>query len=298
MKDINYKRHLFNSLLFIGYSSSIPNDITTIGLTSTATSLVVESDYSSALTVSSSTYIRPESFFAASGFYYQAIEMNVATTGMYTILSNSGIDMQGFIYNNSFNTSFPDQNLVSFDDDSGGSNKQFTITAVLQAMTMYILFVTTYKGNTLGEYSIIGFGPAAINFSAIIVNSSKILFKSNYSSALNTNSPVYIGSEADNTMSYYQAIKTSVLTTGIYTILCSSTMDTYGYMYNRTFNPAYPYQNMLLSDDETGENSQFLLTVVFQAMVQYILIVTTYEEKVTGRFSLIGQGPDSISFSP
>ncbi|CAF1054208.1 unnamed protein product [Adineta steineri] len=114
--------------------------------------------------MSSSTYIRPESLWAASGFYYQAIEMNVATTGMYTILSNSIIDTQGFIYNNSFNTSYPDENLMSFDDDGAGSNKQFMITVVLEAMTKYILFVTTYVGNTLGTFSIIGLGPGTINF--------------------------------------------------------------------------------------------------------------------------------------
>ncbi|CAF0923840.1 unnamed protein product [Adineta steineri] len=229
---------------------------------------------------------------------------------MYTTLSSSTIDTQGFIYNNSFNTSYPDENLMSFDDDGGGSNKQFMITLVLEAMTKYILFVTTYPGNTLGNFSITGLGPGTINF--LEINSSKIQSKSNYSSALNTSSPVYIHYPDGPTMSYFQAIDISVLTTGIYTILSNSTIDTYGYMYNGTFNPAdtnqnlmlsdddsggNPNQNLLASDDDSGGSSQFMLANILQPMTKYILVVTTYAEGVTGRFTLIGKGPDSISYS-
>ncbi|UJR18100.1 hypothetical protein I4U23_005000 [Adineta vaga] len=283
------------TMIFAGITNSITINTTTIGLTSTVTSLAVQSNYSSTLTRSSSVYIRPKSYWSTSGFFYEAIEINVATTGMYTISSDSTMDTQGFIYNNSFNPSLPDQNLMSFDDDAG-VNKQFILTVVLQATTKYILFVTSYAGNTLGEFSIIGLGPATINFSAI--NSSKIEFKSNYSSALTVDSPFYVRSYGSTIRFCYQAIEISVSTTGIYTISSNSTIDTYGVLYNNTFNPADPDRNQLSSDDQTGGNDQFLLANILQAMTTYILVVTTYYDGVTGDFSLVGEGPDSISFSP
>ena len=112
------------------------------------------------------------------------------------------------------------------------------------------------------------------------------------------NSPLYTGSDTDATLSYYQAIEISAPTTGIYSILCDSIIDTYGYIYNRTFNPGDPDQNLLSSDDDSGGNKQFLVLNALEAMAKYILIVTTYDEMATGSFTVIGQGPDLISFSP
>ncbi|UJR18418.1 hypothetical protein I4U23_005323 [Adineta vaga] len=131
----------------------------------TPTSLTVKSNYSSALTISGSTYSRPESRWFAAGFFYEAIKINVAVAGIYTISSDSTMDTQGFIYNNSFNISFPNQNLMSFDDDGAGSNKQFILAVVLQATT---------NSKVEFSYSVVYLFPLKLGVCSVNANSGKL----------------------------------------------------------------------------------------------------------------------------
>jgi hypothetical protein len=73
-------------------------------------------------------------------------------------------------------------------------------------------------------------------------------------------------------------------------------MDTYGYFYNNAFDPSYPSQNLITSDDDSGGNRQFQIRGSLQSRHTYILVVTTYTNGVTGSFSIRGTGPASISF--
>lgn len=99
-------------------------------------------------------------------------------------------------------------------------------------------------------------------------------------------------------MFYYEAIEMNVTTAGNYTILCNSTMDTYGYIYINSFNPSFRTRNILSSDDESGHNHQFMFTILLQSLTKYILITTTFAEEVTGTFSIIAIGPGLLSFFP
>ncbi|CAF2845938.1 unnamed protein product [Rotaria sp. Silwood2] len=84
---------------------------------------------------------------------------------------------------------------------------------------------------------------------------------------------------------------------GNYGILCNSSMDTYGYLYNNTFDPAYPTMNILAIDDDSGGYYQFMFTIVLQTLSQYILVVTTFNKNVTGPFTITAVGLASVEFS-
>ncbi|CAF1088909.1 unnamed protein product [Adineta steineri] len=260
---------------------------------STDNSSTIKSQYSSALSIYSPVFNRSQSPSPTSYFYYESIQINVATTGIYTIVSNSTMNTYGYLYNDTLNPLVPDQNLMLSDNDAA-PNSQFMLIITLQAMKQYTLVVTTYAAMTTGTFSIIGVGPASMNFSTI--DSSMI--QSNYLSALTTYSPTFIRpNRLFGTIFYYQAIQISVSISGFYTISSVSTIDTYGYLYNNSFNSSVPSRNLLSSDDDSGGNSQFMFIIYLQAMAKDVLVATTYTAQIKGIFSIIGLGPSLISYT-
>lgn len=121
---------------------------------------------------------------------------------------------------------------------------------------------------------------------------------STYSSALTENHPTYHeeGSSASQNF-FYETIKITVNTAGYYAFRSDSTMDTYGYLYNNSFDPIFLDINRLYSDDSEGGNDQFLLSGILHRMNDYIVVATTNSPLVTGLFSILAIGPDSVNFS-
>jgi len=74
--------------------------------------------------------------------------------------------------------------------------------------------------------------------------------------------------------------------TGTYDIWCTSSIDTYGYIYTRKFDPTSPSINLLKSDDQGNGGNQFRIHVDLQAGTTYTLVVTTFGSLVTGAFSI------------
>ncbi len=74
-------------------------------------------------------------------------------------------------------------------------------------------------------------------------------------------------------------------------------MDTYGYIYDSSFDPAFPTINLLALDDNTGGNDQFKFGNVFPSLANWILVVTTFSPGVTGAFSIFASGPALLGFS-
>jgi len=97
---------------------------------------------------------------------------------------------------------------------------------------------------------------------------------------------------------YYEAIHIIVGTTGIYNLTSYSGMDTYGFLYNGTFNSSNPLENLISQDDETGGNNQFKLTLFLETGVLYTLVVSTYGPVTIGPFSVVASGPDDAYFIP
>jgi hypothetical protein len=119
-----------------------------------------------------------------------------------------------------------------------------------------------------------------------------------YSGMLTTGSEVYhrrASSTSDEY--YYDAITMNVFVSGTYSLTSRSSIDTYGYIYNNSFYPNNPEQNLLSMNDDGGDNKQFKFTIFLQPEITYILVVTTYSTEVTGSFLVVSSGPALITFT-
>lgn len=99
---------------------------------------------------------------------------------------------------------------------------------------------------------------------------------------------------------YYEATQLNVSITGYYTIRSSSglvTMDTYGYIYNNTFNASISRINLLQENNDDAGKFQFLLNITLLSSAQYTMVVTTYLPRNIGSFSIFAIGPGSVYFS-
>ncbi|CAF2156284.1 unnamed protein product, partial [Rotaria magnacalcarata] len=81
---------------------------------------------------------------------------------------------------------------------------------------------------------------------------------------------------------YYDCVRVAPTINGTYTFMTASSIDTYGYMYENSFLPAFPNINLLASDDSSAGNGQFALTLLLQPTDSYYLVITTYFPNVTG----------------
>ena len=126
-------------------------------------SSLIWSSYYGSLSSASSVFFRPGS---ASGLhYYQAIRVIISTSGTYTFTSVSSIDTYGYLYNTPVDLSYPWQNMITYDDDSGGGN-QFLLSAYLSSGSTYVLIVTTFTSNIVGSFSIRVSGPAMVGLTS------------------------------------------------------------------------------------------------------------------------------------
>ncbi|CAF4316544.1 unnamed protein product, partial [Rotaria sordida] len=74
-------------------------------------------------------------------------------------------------------------------------------------------------------------------------------------------------------------------------------IDTFGYMYNNSFVPPDPSQNLLASNNDSAGNRQFRLYIWLDNASTYFLVVTTFNRNVTGPFSINVTGLASVTFS-
>lgn len=119
------------------------------------TSSIVESMYSSALTVNSQAYSRN---CRISNYYYETIQVAAVTTGFYSLSGKSEVDIYGYIYKSNFNPLSPFENLLSENGVSCG-DRQFVLTTILDTVSTYILVVTTFSPNETGNFFIFVSGP-------------------------------------------------------------------------------------------------------------------------------------------
>jgi len=86
-----------------------------------------------------------------------------------------------------------------------------------------------------------------------------------------------------------------VIESGYYTFQSDSTMDTYGYIYKDKFDPMNPLENWLHSNDDGGSNLQFRLDIRLFVDMTYVLVVTTYDSRGTGKFSISVFGNNTVT---
>jgi len=115
-----------------------------------------------------------------------------------------------------------------------------------------------------------------------------------YSSSLTTNNQIYIRDCSEPNF-YYESIQVWVIESGYYTFLSYSRIDTYGYIYKDKFNPLNPLENLISINDDGGSNLQFRLDIRLAVDMTYVLVVTTYDSRGTGEFSIGVFGKNKVT---
>ncbi|CAF4173405.1 unnamed protein product, partial [Adineta steineri] len=262
------------------------------------TSSVVQTTYASKLTTNSSMY-SPSCSSRSS--YYEAIQVNVHRSGLYTFLSKSNMTTYGSIYKDHFNPSNPLENRLdkSF---AGCDRRQLSLRLTLGTSVTYILVVTTFSPNVTGDFSIFISGPNNVDLKNISTRSViqipySSAVQSNYSSELNMSSQTY-SRDCGKSKYYYQTIRVNVVETGYYALSSLSSMDTFGDIYKDDFNPMNPFENLLSQDFWKCIWNDFTLVAKLHSGTTYILVVTTASPNVTGNFFIAMSGPNNITLDP
>ncbi len=115
-----------------------------------------------------------------------------------------------------------------------------------------------------------------------------------YSSSLTTNNQMYIRDCIEPNF-YYESIQVKVFESGYYTFQSDSTMDTYGYIYKNKFDPLNPLENLLSINDDGGSYFQFRLDIRLVVNMTYVLVVTAYDSRRTGEFSITVFGKNKVT---
>jgi hypothetical protein len=100
--------------------------------------------------------------------------------------------------------------------------------------------------------------------------------------------------DCDKQNFYYESIQVKVNTSGYYSFLSYSTMDTYGIIYKNTFNPLNPAENLIQEEDDGGSNFQFRLNIRLSGDMTYVLVITTYLPKQTSEFAIVALGTNKV----
>ncbi|CAF0810901.1 unnamed protein product [Adineta steineri] len=93
---------------------------------------------------------------------------------------------------------------------------------------------------------------------------------------------------------YLKRYCVKVIESGSYSFRGSGDIDPYGFIYKNKFNPLDPSENLLDQDYDGGADIQFKLNIHLNSDMAYILVVTTYESKETGEFSVVMLGKNKV----
>lgn len=118
----------------------------------------------SSLTTSSPQFLRPGG--SNGTFYYQTIQVTVSASSTYILRSFSALDTYGYLYINSFSPQSPSTNRIAENDDSAGGT-QFQIMTSLEPNAIYILVVTTYYSNSLGNFTVLASGISRVTLQTV-----------------------------------------------------------------------------------------------------------------------------------
>ncbi|CAF1064361.1 unnamed protein product [Adineta steineri] len=128
----------------------------------------------------------------------------------------------------------------------------------------------------------------------LCVNTFSGLQKS-YSSSLTNNSQMYYR-DCKKENFYYESIQVKVIKSGYYTFRVSGAIDPYGSIYNNKFNPLDPVDNLLNQDYAHNSDIQLKLDIYLDADIIYVLVMTTFDSKEVGEFSINISGRNEVNF--
>ncbi len=114
-----------------------------------------------------------------------------------------------------------------------------------------------------------------------------------YSSLLSASNQIY-SRDCDKQYLYYESIQVKVIQSGYYSFRIYSTIDAYGFIYKNTFNPLNPSENLLHAEVDRSFDLQFRLNIRLSSGMTYVFVMTTYQLKEIGKFSITIQGPNKV----
>ncbi|CAF1084966.1 unnamed protein product [Adineta steineri] len=85
-----------------------------------------------------------------------------------------------------------------------------------------------------------------------------------------------------------------VTKSGYYTFRGSGEIDPYGSIYKNKFNPLDPLDNLFDQDYDRTSDVQFKLNIYLDVSMIYVLVVTTFDSKETGEFSIVVLGKNEV----
>ncbi|CAF1083142.1 unnamed protein product [Adineta steineri] len=124
------------------------------------------------------------------------------------------------------------------------------------------------------------------------VNTSSVLQKT-YSSSLTNNNQIYYR-DCNKQNFYYESIQVNVIESGYYNFRGRGDIDPYGSIYKNKFNPFDPSENLLDQDYDRSSDIQFKFDIHLDVDMIYVLVVTTYDSKETGKFSILIFGKNKV----
>ena len=115
------------------------------------------------------------------------------------------------------------------------------------------------------------------------------------SSALTSNSQEYHRVGGAYGSYYYEIFQIEVFINDSHIIESSSSLDTYGYLYQMRFDPNFPSLNLIGSNDDDGGNKQFQIKAKLYSNLKYFLVLTTYQPFNLGDCTIIVYGHNHIN---
>ncbi|CAF1550639.1 unnamed protein product [Adineta ricciae] len=224
--------------------------------------------------------------------YYESFQIEVPENRYYSIWSSADFDTSAFIYEKSFDSLHPNENLLTKDDDEAFDN-QFKLELPLYNNIIYVLVVTTRYPMKTGNITIHMSSLKNVNVTRL---STLVNIQSNYSSQLTTNNPKYC-QDYKNLSHYYQALQIYVKKTGLYIIWSKSEIDTYGFIYKDNFDPLKPLHNLIVYHNGACNQNQLKLFINLQENTKYIFVITTNYPNTTGNYTIFISGENHVTIS-
>jgi hypothetical protein len=119
------------------------------------------------------------------------------------------------------------------------------------------------------------------------------IFTSSYASALTANHSIYRRYNRTSFRYYYEAILISSAVSQNVTIIGTSSMDTFGCIYDTTFEPWNASAHLVAFDDTWTGSGQFRLEDFLDSWSTHILVVSSYSPWDNGSFSVMATSPSS-----
>jgi hypothetical protein len=121
------------------------------------------------------------------------------------------------------------------------------------------------------------------------------LILGSYYYTLSCNSATFSRPNGNSVCYYYQAIRIETYTNGTYAFISNSSTNIYGYLYNNSFDPSSPSQNLITPYYESNSDGQFQIAYSLKSYQRYILVVATYApDSVRGSLLITAVGPSWV----